>query len=121
MSQITPLRAAGARRHFDETFVIVGAGQAGVQAASTLRERGFRGRLVVLGDEQRLPYMRPPLSKKFPSAEQSEDRRCFRPQSYFESQAIEMRPGSRVEEIDRISATLPLASGNFVHHDNLLL
>jgi 3-phenylpropionate/trans-cinnamate dioxygenase ferredoxin reductase subunit len=121
MSQITPLRAAGARRHFDETFVIVGAGQAGVQAASTLRERGFRGRLVVLGDEQRLPYMRPPLSKKFLSAEQSEDRLYFRPQSYFESQAIEMRPGVRVEEIDRNRARLRLAGGDFLYYDKLLL
>src|ERR1700690_2896276 len=119
MSQVTPLR--GAPRHLDETYVIVGAGQAGVQAASTLRERGFRGRLVVLGDEGRLPYMRPPLSKKFLSAEQSEDRLYFRPPSYFESQAIEMRTGVRVEEIDRHQARLRLAGGDFLDYDKLLL
>ena len=119
MSQVTPLR--GAPRHFDETYVIVGAGQAGVQAASTLRERGFRGRLVVLGDEERLPYMRPPLSKKFLSAEQSEERLYFRPPSYFESQAIEMQCGVRVEEIDRHRARLRLAGGDFLHYDKLLL
>ena len=79
----TPLRAVPTPSRLGETFVIVGAGQAGVQAASTLRERGFRGRLVLLGDEGRLPYMRPPLSKKFLSAEQSEDRLYFRPASYF--------------------------------------
>ena len=48
-----------------ETFVIVGAGQAGSQAASSLREQGFKGRVILLGDESLAPYQRPPLSKKF--------------------------------------------------------
>lgn len=104
-----------------ETFVVVGAGQAGVQAASTLRERGFRGRLVVLGDEGRLPYMRPPLSKKFLSAEQSEDRLYFRPAAYFEANGIEMRTGAPVEGIDRKAGRLRLGGGATLEYDKLLL
>jgi 3-phenylpropionate/trans-cinnamate dioxygenase ferredoxin reductase subunit len=121
MSQIKSLRTAGVKRGVDETFVIVGAGQAGAQAASTLRERGFQGRIVVLGDEGHLPYMRPPLSKRFLAAEQSEDRLYFRPQSYFESQTIEMRTGIRVDGIDRRAARLRLASGELLYYDKLLL
>ena len=49
---------------FDQ-IVIVGAGQAAVQAVDTLRRKGFTGKLAVVGDEPWLPYQRPPLSKKF--------------------------------------------------------
>ena len=104
-----------------ETFVIVGGGQAGVQAASTLREGGFDGRLVILGDEERLPYMRPPLSKKFLSAEQSEERLYFRPAAYFEANGIEVRSGVKVVEIDRATTTLRLARGATLRYDRLLL
>ncbi|WP_313388606.1 FAD-dependent oxidoreductase, partial [Achromobacter aegrifaciens] len=44
-------------------IVVVGAGQAGGWAATTLRERGYEGRIVLLGDEPHAPYERPPLSK----------------------------------------------------------
>jgi NADPH-dependent 2,4-dienoyl-CoA reductase/sulfur reductase-like enzyme len=47
-----------------ETFVIVGAGLAGAKAAEALREEGFDGRLVLIGDEPERPYERPPLSKE---------------------------------------------------------
>ena len=46
-----------------ETFVVVGAGQAGGYAVKTLREEGFDGRIVLLGNEAHAPYERPPLSK----------------------------------------------------------
>jgi cation diffusion facilitator CzcD-associated flavoprotein CzcO len=48
-----------------ETFVIVGAGLAGAKAAQMLREEGFDGRLVLIGDEPERPYERPPLSKDY--------------------------------------------------------
>ena len=50
-----------------DTFVIVGAGLAGAKAAQTLREDGYDGRLVLLGDESERPYERPPLSKELPT------------------------------------------------------
>lgn len=46
-----------------ESIVIVGAGQCGATAALTLRETGFGGRIVLIGDEPIAPYERPPLSK----------------------------------------------------------
>ncbi|KTC44850.1 pyridine nucleotide-disulfide oxidoreductase [Pseudomonas fluorescens ABAC62] len=44
-------------------LIIVGAGHAGGRAALTLREEGYTGRLILIGDEPHLPYERPPLSK----------------------------------------------------------
>ncbi|MGA5269890.1 NAD(P)/FAD-dependent oxidoreductase [Streptomyces lydicamycinicus] len=43
--------------------VIIGAGIAGVQTAVALREQGWRGAIMLLGDEPHQPYDRPPLSK----------------------------------------------------------
>ncbi len=48
-----------------QTYVIVGASLAGAKAAQTLREEGFTGRLVLIGDEAERPYERPPLSKGY--------------------------------------------------------
>jgi len=47
----------------DAGIVIVGAGQAGVQAAESLRTLGFAGSITLLGEEPYGPYHRPPLSK----------------------------------------------------------
>ena len=46
-------------------IVIIGAGEAGLRAALTLRERRYEGALTVVGDEPHPPYERPPLSKGF--------------------------------------------------------
>ena len=54
-----------------ELIGIVGAGPAGGRAAGSLRERGFEGRLVLLGDELEPPYERPPLSKAYLTGDQS--------------------------------------------------
>ena len=48
-----------------QTFVIAGAGLAGAKAAETLRDAGFDGRVVLLGDEPERPYERPALSKEY--------------------------------------------------------
>ncbi|MEV6839573.1 FAD-dependent oxidoreductase [Streptomyces sp. NPDC051133] len=47
------------------TVAVVGASLAGLSAARSLRQRGYDGRLVVIGDEHHRPYDRPPLSKEF--------------------------------------------------------
>ena len=48
-----------------QAFVIVGAGLAGAKAAEALRGGGFDGRLTLIGEEEHLPYERPPLSKGY--------------------------------------------------------
>ena len=46
------------------SILIVGAGQTGGRAALTLRREGFEGRVTLIGNEEYLPYERPPLSKR---------------------------------------------------------
>ena len=71
-----------------ETFIVVGAGQAGLQICDSLRKEGFSGRLLLVGDEELSPYQRPPLSKQYLEGELERDRLPFRPASFFEKNDI---------------------------------
>ncbi len=104
-----------------QTFIIVGAGQAGTQAAQTLRERGFAGRILLLGDEAQAPYQRPPLSKAFLAHGLSVDRLYLRPQSFFAANDIRLHVHSPVERIERNAARVVLRDGTRLGYDRLLL
>jgi Uncharacterized NAD(FAD)-dependent dehydrogenases len=49
----------------EQVFVVVGASLAGAKAAEALRQEGFDGRVILLGEEAERPYERPPLSKAY--------------------------------------------------------
>ena len=77
------------------TIVIIGGGQAGLQAAWALREQKFSGRIVLVGEEASLPYQRPPLSKGCIEGSQSTDDLLLRPPRFFSDHDIEVRTGER--------------------------
>ena len=78
----------------DQRFVIVGAGLAGAKAAQTLREEGFDGRLILIGDEAERPYERPPLSKEYLRGETREALRpCGRASTASTRSSSGPRPG----------------------------
>jgi len=103
------------------TVLIVGGGQAGAQAVDTLRREGFTGRLVLIGDEDMLPYQRPPLSKKFLSGEMAADRLLFRHRAFYDEHAVELKLGVRATRIEPGARRVALSSGEEVHYDRLLL
>ncbi len=82
------------------TVVVVGASLAGVQAADTLRENGFDGRLVLVGAETHLPYDRPPLSKELLAGTGSADETGLRPAGHYASQGIELVLGTTATGLD---------------------
>ncbi len=92
-----------------ETVVIVGAGQAGCQVATSLRQDGFGGRIVLIGAEGHLPYQRPPLSKGHLTGKMNRDTLWLRPAEWFAEHHVELRLGTRVEEIDREGRTVTTA------------
>jgi 3-phenylpropionate/trans-cinnamate dioxygenase ferredoxin reductase subunit len=57
-----------------QTIAIVGASLTGAKAAQELRDQGFDGRVVLIGDEHELPYERPPLTKDYLRDEQPRDK-----------------------------------------------
>jgi 3-phenylpropionate/trans-cinnamate dioxygenase ferredoxin reductase subunit len=100
---------------------IVGAGQAGFQAAASLRQEGFDGRIVLIGDEPVLPYQRPPLSKSYLAGDTGVDDLWLRPTEFYAKQQIELVQGGTVTEIRRADRRLRLASGSEITWDNLVL
>lgn len=103
-----------------QTFVIIGAGQAGAIAAAELRKGGFQGRLVMIGDEPHLPYERPPLSKDV-MLKPDQARITIHPAEFYAENGIETRLGVIVETIDREARQLKLSTGESLGYDRLLL
>lgn len=105
-----------------ETILIVGAGQAGGQAAQALRENGFGGRIVLVGDESWRPYERPPLSKDVLLAPGDDD--CFKgwmhEAQFYEASAVELYRGA-VARLDTGRRIAVLADGQALPYDKCLL
>src|SRR5438094_1288921 len=104
-----------------ERVVIVGAGRAGFQLAASLRQGGFDGAIVLLGDEPMLPYQRPPLSKDYLDGKIGLDLLLMRPEAFYRDHRIDYLPGTRSVEIDRAGRQLRLASGEKLGYDHLVL
>jgi 3-phenylpropionate/trans-cinnamate dioxygenase ferredoxin reductase component len=101
-------------------FVIVGAGLAGAKAAQTLREEGFDGRLILIGDEPERPYERPPLSKDYLRGE-STDKPYVHAESFYPDNEIELWSSTRVTGIDAGLSELLLEGDRRLGYDRLLL
>jgi 3-phenylpropionate/trans-cinnamate dioxygenase ferredoxin reductase subunit len=104
-----------------ETIVIVGAGQAAAQAVDSLHRDGYRGRLVLIGDEPYLPYQRPPLSKKFLAGELPLERLAVKPAAFYDTAGVTLRIGARAEGLDLAGRGVLLADGERIGYDRLLL
>jgi 3-phenylpropionate/trans-cinnamate dioxygenase ferredoxin reductase subunit len=104
-----------------ERIVIVGAGQAAVQAVDTLRRRGFAGKLTLIGAEQWPPYQRPPLSKKYLAGALERERLLIRPAGFFAEHAVTTHFGARVTDIAPRERHVRLEDGLVVPFDALML
>jgi 3-phenylpropionate/trans-cinnamate dioxygenase ferredoxin reductase subunit len=103
------------------TFVVVGGAMAGGTAAATLRDAGFDGRLVVIGDEPDLPYERPPLSKRYLRGEQRREDLVVRPTDWWDDHDVEMRLGRRVRHLSGTDRTVTLEDGEDLRFDRALV
>jgi len=103
-----------------QTHVIVGAGHAGGKAAEALREEGFDGRIVLIGQEPEPPYERPPLSKDYLRGESGRENAHLHPDGFYGDQQIELRTESTVERIDT-EAREVVVDGERIGYERLLL
>ena len=104
-----------------ERVVIVGAGQAGYQVAASLRDGGYDGSVLLIGDEDSLPYQRPPLSKDFMHGKVEAAGLHIRQPTFFADKRIDIMRPIRVEQIDRPTQTLRVESGAPIAYDHLVL
>ena len=108
-------------KSLEGAVVIVGGGHAGGTVAALLRQQGWLGPVVVLGDEPAAPYQRPPLSKAWLKGEVGIDGLLLRKAEFYDQQRIEVRTGVRVAAIDRAAAAVILADGKRVPYAALIL
>ena len=76
--------------------VIIGTGQAGVEAASALRAQGYDEPILLIGEENDLPYQRPPLSKEYLLGKLDAARLPLRAEAFYEKHRIDVLTGQRV-------------------------
>lgn len=100
--------------------VIIGGGQAGLQAAASLRQGGFAGTVKLICQEHVAPYMRPPLSKSFIKDPAAADL-SFRSIEFFMENNIDLRLGDAAISIDLPARRIRQASGAKAHYDALIL
>lgn len=111
----------GARVNTPAGVVVVGASAAGLSVAETLRRDGFRKPITLIGEEDRLPYDRPPLSKEFLSGAWSEDRLDLRDSAEITALNIDVRLGVRAEAVDTASRTVALSDGSRVDYQDVVI
>ena len=104
-----------------EAVVIVGGGQAGFQAAASLREAGFSGTVTLVGDEPGWPYQRPPLSKAYLAGKVDAAGLSLRPAGFFADHHIDGRTSTRATAIDRAGRRLHCDDGPPLPFDHLIL
>lgn len=102
-------------------IVIVGTGQAGFQAAASLRQGGYKGDVTLVGDEAGLPYGRPALSKAYLMGKTDATGLELRPASFFADQGLTLTRGERVVAIDPSPQRVTLGSGTRLAYDHLVL
>ena len=103
------------------TFVIVGGGAAGYMAAQTLRAEGFGGQVVMITQEDRLPYDRPNLSKDYLHGHADPEWMPLRPDDFYGEQGIETLRGHRVTSVQQDKKAVLLDNGEEVLYDSLLI
>ena len=104
-----------------QTFVIVGGGLAGAKAAQALREEGFDGRVVLLGEEDVAPYERPPLSKDYLRGDAGREAIWAQEDGWYEAHDVELRIGTRVAELALAASEVVLDGGERIGFQQLLL
>lgn len=101
--------------------VIIGAGQAGLQAAESLRSKNYQGEIVLCGNEPHLPYHRPPLSKDFLLGKIDQAQLTIRQNTVFEKKQIALRLNCSVSTIDADSKNVTFANGDKLSYDHLII
>ncbi|MEO1089265.1 MAG: FAD-dependent oxidoreductase [Pseudomonadota bacterium] len=102
-------------------IVIVGAGQAGMQLATSLRQLGSNAPVLLIGDEAHPPYERPPLSKAYLKGDLDKERLTFRKQGAYVDLGVDLRLNTRVTEVDRSRREIATTGGERLSYETLVL
>jgi 3-phenylpropionate/trans-cinnamate dioxygenase ferredoxin reductase component len=102
-------------------ILTVGAGHGGGSVAALLRQYGFEGEIVLIGEERVPPYQRPPLSKAWLKGEAELETLLLRPESFYDEQRITLRIGVTATAVDAVAKTVTFSDGKVDTYDTLIL
>jgi 3-phenylpropionate/trans-cinnamate dioxygenase ferredoxin reductase subunit len=103
-----------------DRHIVIGAGLAAAKAVEELREQGFEGEIVVVGDEPELPYERPPLTKDYLRGDSPREKSQVHPAAFYTEHEIELVHGSATS-IDLHERRVLLDDGRELGYDAVLL
>ena len=101
-------------------IAVVGASLAGLRAVEFIRRAEFEGQLVLIGEEERLPYDRPPLSKEVLRGDWEQERLALRRKSYDDLN-VDLMLGRRAVSLDTDAREVRLEGGDAVSFDGLMI
>lgn len=104
-----------------QTCIVIGGSHAAAQFVVSLRQGGWDGEIILIGDEVDLPYHRPPLSKDFLSGTKELDEILIRPAAAYENANITLKLGVRVTSIDRDAKSVTTDGDEILSYDKLVL
>ena len=100
--------------------LIVGAGHAGAETASGLRQLGYQGSIGIVGDELVPPYERPAISKEYLAGKKEFEQLLLRPRDYWESHDVALHLGQRVTQLDPLRHLATCEDGQTIHYQALV-
>lgn len=103
-----------------DNVVIIGAGHAGVQAAASLREEGFGGKVTLVSEERDLPYHKPPLSKTFVKNDAAQPQ-PLRGETFYTGHDITLAFGGKVGRLNLSARWIELSDGGRLPFGKLVL
>jgi NADPH-dependent 2,4-dienoyl-CoA reductase/sulfur reductase-like enzyme len=103
----------------EQTVVIVGAGLGGLRTAESLRAHGFSGKIHIVGDENLLPYNRPPLSKEALKSDLTHSDLIYRHRESVKD--VEWILGEPVTQLHLDRKSVSLADGAELFFDGLVI
>ena len=105
----------------DRGVVVVGAGLAAANVASTIRGADDQRPVTIIGDEGRRPYERPGLSKGVLQGTENPDSLYVHDTEWYDQQGIQTRFEDAATAIDLAERTVRLASGESVGYADLVI
>jgi 3-phenylpropionate/trans-cinnamate dioxygenase ferredoxin reductase component len=104
-----------------KSIAIIGAGMAGARACVSLRANGYAGAITLLGEEDLLPYDRPPLSKASITQEGEPQPVWLLDETIARELKVDVRKGVAAIAISQGEKAVSLSDGSRVAYDKLLI
>ena len=103
-----------------ENLLIIGAGQSAIQCISTLKKEGYSGSITLVGEEEHLPYQRPPLSKGFLEDSIGKERLYFKKLEFFTENKVQLHLGLSAEKLEIDNQKVYLSDNSELEFDKLV-